>query len=567
MATAFSETTMSCCQMCSCDDNRETLVCFTLQSTRQSLCDVCARKSQQNILVDGVLSKWTCQKHTSRKAEIFCENHKSVICHTCATTLHKSCDTKDVEDDVDERTRKLLRMIEQTKQLAVSKASVEEASTHLARVQEKLQQAREEEEKVVEEEGQIQSELINKEADEEIEKINIRREESLRENLVVIEQGRQGISKRHCVLLDELQLLNGKLQESTKASMKFQSSAIENTHAKANALIADEILLLQNFVEVEEMFRSLQVDQAKSAVQPITQRVQKIDFKRESGPNLGQLLGLDGTWVLRSTLDMELWEPALIGSTNKDNVIVIDKKTKSLVLVDHQEQRKYKVMDGDVSHNIYRLALLDDDRIVCGTTDGSLHIYRKHTWELIETIPLHLDAPVIFAVDHISHERRILAVAHGECIINIVSPTSKVVTSSVSFKDKPILDIAVLCHGHIVVRTRCDSDDEIIVLDRKNFAVTSVTRFHDKSLRSIAADQGRDALYVRLFDRTLQKCCIEEMRLIDGKLIYVGSIMQFAPMEKKWPLISADCYAPEPGKLVLHRGRQIKVFTKELLPH
>ena len=222
---------------------------------------------------------------------------------------------------------------------------------------------------------------------------------------------------------------------------------------------------------------------------------------------------MEGTWVLRSTLDMELWEPALIGSTNKANVIVIDKKTKSLVLVDHQQQREYKVMDGDVSHNIYRLALLDDDRIVCGTTDGSLQIYRKHTWELIETIPLHLDSPVIFAVDHISHERRILAVAHGECIINIVSPTSKVVTSSVSVKDKPILDIAVLCHGHIVVRTRCDSDDEIIVLDRKDFAVTSVTHFHDKSLRSIAADQGRDALYVRLFDRTLQKCCIEEMRL------------------------------------------------------
>ena len=263
MATAFSETTMSRCQKCSCDDDRKTLARFTLQSIRQTLCDVCARKSQQNILVDEVLGKWTCQKHTSRKAEIFCENHKSVICNTCATTSHKLCDTKDVEDNVDERRHKLLRMIEQTKQLAESKASVEEASTHLARVKEKLQEAKEEEEKFVEEEGQNQSELINKEADEEIEKINIRREENLRENLVVIEQGRQGISKRHCILLDELQLLNGKLQESTKASLKFQSSAIENTHTKAYALIVDEILLLQNFVEVEEMFRSLQVDQAK----------------------------------------------------------------------------------------------------------------------------------------------------------------------------------------------------------------------------------------------------------------------------------------------------------------
>ncbi|XP_063954550.1 uncharacterized protein LOC129258397 [Lytechinus pictus] len=571
MAMAFSEeTTDFRCQMCTNDDCSETVANYTLNSIRKNLCNGCAKKCQQNIVTDKVLNKWTCHKHHTRRAEIFCEDHQSIICHNCATTSHKPCDIREVEEILDERRCKLQRMIEETKQLGKSEASVEklvaEASTHLAKVEVKMQEAIHEAIEYVEEEGKQTLESINKEADREIEQINIRRAVRLKKNLAVIDQGRQDILKRQCILQDELQLLMGKLNDCAKTCLKNQSSAIENSRMKAETLIKNEILLLKNYSEVEgEMMQSLQKDNVERLALPIVEKARQVNFERESGPNLGILQGLDGSWVLKPSLTVDISEPALVGFTNKKNVIVIDKRSDSLVLVDFQEQQACKVVNGEFPRNIYRLALLDDEKVACGTTDGSLFIFQKQTWEFIERVPLYLGTPVILAVDNVSRNRRILAVAQGECIINIVSQESNEVTSSVSVKDTPIIDIAVLWQGDIVVRTRCASGDDLAVLNRNDFTVTSVTHFHDKYLRSITADQGRDALYIRHFDPNRQKCSVEEMRLMDGKLTSVGSILEFSPLKNKWPMISADCCAPEQGKLVLLRGKQIMVYTKRFL--
>ena len=146
----------------------------------QQLCDDCAQERQGSIKPLRKKVRWFCEKHPEEEAKIFCETHRIPICQVCAVTKpHKACENKDIQDELDDRKKHLLDLVDRGRvkgnELKEYSSTVirssENVEEHLKTLEEKILGVVQKQSKHAIEEKTQKSNKTNREADEEITKI------------------------------------------------------------------------------------------------------------------------------------------------------------------------------------------------------------------------------------------------------------------------------------------------------------------------------------------------------------------------------------------------------------
>ena len=359
--------------------------------------------------------------------------------------------------------------------------------------------------------------LINEEADEDILKINIKREtrikscneEAKQRQLIIkesqtkVESKTKAISK---VIAEKITDLISKNQHAIK-TMNDIDARIKRIKQDDKTLVkeAPQVLaILDNNV-------SLIVHQYVSdCLDHIQRQVQKVKFLEGEvgGEHYGRIDGYIGKWELvKSThIPTIVNKPWVCGLTSKDEICLRDVDTNVTYVNNISTEHTQKVsLVGDSKVSITSCAPIDSNVIVCGkggrdstvgSLDGCITLYDRQ-WKVIRdiTIPRNNSTSVYVEVDR---DGMILATQYIRSNIYVIDPNDGMIVNNITMQGKVVMGgIQALSSGHIVVKT---GDKEFTLISRSGEKKVVMHRDEWCALRC-RVDKLTDTLYNTYWDK------------------------------------------------------------------
>ncbi|XP_071502692.1 uncharacterized protein [Diadema antillarum] len=386
---------------------------------KQMLCDPCAEKKDFAIKTGKEDKKWFCETH-AKAIKFYCGSHDLGICHSCATVQHgQPCVLHDLDDIVTERKTALRDMVVMaTKKKAElgnreqhAKQQEVDATNHLMSVESEIRLFFEE--KLRREDATLRREedKINQEAEEEISKINEKKEQQLLQSRNKARANREKIVKRQDELLISLTDIR---DEHTRKFDHCHLKIKESQLAMRQVLSDIETLLLSNRRLIEggkDLVRSLNqavgsADERKEEEEDpegISSKVKTVQFvKSEEGKGYkGRVDWCGGKWELIDSIQIpeDVKSPMIAGCINEEELVISERFVDNVqtYVTNIQSKNTEKVAQNDSGTCITSCSLLDDNTIVCGkwrrrcsgpVLSKCISLYNRQ-WQLLR----HLDIP------------------------------------------------------------------------------------------------------------------------------------------------------------------------------
>ena len=228
MASGFTPIEGTDCERCHIQDTPFTT--YRVE-TDQELCAGCAHTHERQGTIKPVRKKVSlfCEKHPDDEATIFCSTHEVAICQRCAVTMpHTSCQKSDIEDELSDRKRSVLELVEEGKlkrsEIREHAAMINhrefELDNHLEKLAHITKNASEEELRKIEEENDQVIKQINRDADDDIDRIileiNKRRHEMVKQAEEEFNTKMRIIVERKEMLIADLERMKYKYQQEAQ---------------------------------------------------------------------------------------------------------------------------------------------------------------------------------------------------------------------------------------------------------------------------------------------------------------------------------------------------------------
>ncbi|XP_072179852.1 uncharacterized protein [Diadema setosum] len=562
---------------------------------KQMLCDGCVEKKDFAIKTEKDNTNWFCQKH-AKAIKFYCDSHDLGICQSCATVRHgQPCVLHDLDDIVSERKTILRDMVVMaTKNMTElenreqhAKQQEVDATNHLMSVEREIGLFFE---KIIRSEDanlRREENVIKQEAEEEISKVNEKKEQRLLQSRNKARANREKIVKRQQEILISLT----DVRDEYTRKHKHCHHQIRESQLTMRKVLGDiDALLLSNRRLIEggkDLVRSLNqavrsADERKEEENPegISSKVKTVRFVKSEGGKgyMGRVDWCGGKWELRDSIEIpdDFKFPIIAGCINEEEVVISDRSFDNVqtYVTNVRTKKTEKVAQNDSETFIASCTLLDDNTIVCGkrwrgcsgpVLSKGISLYDRQ-WRLLR----HLDIPRHMQTDYARVEVAVdvngmlLACEAGQSNIYVIDSKSGKIKSVITCKSGNMIRMrGVMTCGKIIAR-RAPFDDTLLVIDRHGDQ-TEIE--HSDTIWYAAMDPLTDNPYVVCYNAESNICSIDRMSY-DG----VAGVRELSlPLceglntrnERLWHVVSSGLILTSDGKLILCDGRNIMIYEKK----
>ncbi|XP_041483574.1 uncharacterized protein LOC121430359 [Lytechinus variegatus] len=529
---------------------------------------------------------WSCDNlHHGEPITFYCKQHKIPICHKCATKDHqKPCELKDIGDVIFERrgnleekqpligeTKLLLQKV-QSKINAVSSSS----SKHLETVNNKLQETFADKLKNAKETEVNLIRVINEEADEEIQKINEKREKRIKDCNIDIEKEQITIKERQTRLLSDTKTisdevtkkindLTNKIQHALN-TMKNIESTITRINQHDETLVNEAPQVLASIDENVSLNFHQDVNDCLDRIQSEVERVTFVEAK-VGGECCSRIDGYIGKWELVKSVHIpsfvnKPWVPGLISD---DEICVEDAKNHDMYVTNINTQHTQKVIDGVSNMDITSCAPINRNVIVCGKRrwdskgdrlDGCITLYDRQ-WKMIRDISIPRNGGFNSVYVNVDRDGRILAAEISQSNIYVINPDNGKIVHTVTMQDKKVLgEIQALSSGDIVVNTGYNKYT-VISRSGEEKAVIHCDEWGDSKCR---VDKLTDTLFITY--RVAGKTYAVDQLSRDG-IIQARGIVEYVESDR--PFYFSPCLVTPYGNRVVCDGDKLLLYKKTFI--
>ncbi|XP_071502106.1 uncharacterized protein [Diadema antillarum] len=567
MASGFTPANTTTCDDCH-SDVMSVEASYRLE-IQKNLCAKCAIKQQDSIkgLADQV--KWTCQKHTERKAELFCITHDYPICQVCAVTSnHTDCKRDDVDDVRKEREEEIAELICRAKARSEElKQNDEEIQHHTFQTTKRLKMIREqvfaaaedEKSKIIKDRDQ-REEKINADYDEQIRLLTEMRNERLIQTRFEAETKLQKIQNEQFLLEEQIDRVERELKASKTELMpglEELATGIRDGYMKAESLIIKQENLMKDFHDItRQMTERLNVELSRETLDRVKEVIAEMKFKRGS-ELLGSLEGLGERWLRVSDKCFGMGSSSMcfLGFISNNEVVIEHLNQITTRRLDNMATTPRFTMSPGFKPVCYNP--LSDGGHVFGTTDGKLYLYDQQ-WNYAKTIKTEYLKPLIVTVDK---NGLIFAAENGGSSISVFSPNDGKRLYTIKLpKTMSMRDLKIMSTGNAVVLVDMRKCGNVIcILDRSDAikCKTYISRRTSCVNLRIAVDMTNDCVYLLQFD-------FERRLFVVSEVFRCGR--EVSRCAKEWcydfphPSLSFDLLPPD--LFIVRNADQFTIFKK-----
>ncbi|XP_072179037.1 uncharacterized protein [Diadema setosum] len=563
---------------------------------KQMLCDGCVEKKEFAIKTEKDNTNWFCQKH-AKAIKFYCISHDLGICHACATVRHgHPCVLRDLDDIVTERKTALRDMVVMaTKKMAElgnseqhAKQQEVDATNHLMSVESEIQLFFDE--KLLREDANLRREedMIKHEAEEEISKVNEKKEERLLQSRNNARAKREKIAK----VQEELSISLTDIRNECSRKLEHCHHQIRKSQLAMRKVLSDiETLLLSNRRLIEggkDLVRSLNqavgsADERKEEEEDpegISSKVKTVRFvKSEGGKGYkGRVDWCGGEWELGDSIEIPegVRLPKIAGCINEEEVVVSDWSYYNVqtYVINVRTKKTEKVPQNDSGTRIVSCTLLDDNTIVCGkwrrrcsgpAFTKCISMYDRQ-WKPLRhlDIPKHVQKDCICLDVAVDVSGMILACEAGQPHIYVIDSKSGKIESVITCKSGNMIRMSGIMTSGKIIACHGSCDDTLLVIDRHGDQ-TEIE--HNDTIWYAAIDPLTDNPYVVCYNEESNICSIDRMSY-DGE---AGIRELSLPLceglntrnERLWHVASSGLILTSDGKLILCDGRNIMIYEKK----
>ncbi|XP_071485308.1 uncharacterized protein [Diadema antillarum] len=559
---------------------------------KQMLCDECVEKKDFAIKTEKDNTNWFCQKH-EEAIKFYCDSHDLGICQSCQTVRHQPpCVLHDLDDIVTERKTILRDMVVMaTKKMTElenreqhAKQQEVDATNHLMSVEREIGLFFE---KIIRSENanlRREENVIKQEAEEEISKVNEKKEQRLLQSRNKARANREKIVKRQAEILISLTDVR---DEYTRKHKHCHHQIRESQLAMRKALDDIDALLLSNKRLIEggkDLVRSLNqavgsASERKEEEDPegISSKVKTVRFVKseESKGYKGRVDWCGGKWELSDSIEIpeDVKFPVIAGCINEEVVVVSDRSLDNgqTYVTNIRSKKTEKVAQNDSGTCIASCTLLDDNTIVCGkwregcsgpVLSKCISLYDRQ-WQLLK----HLDIPRDRQTDYARVEvavdvnGKLLACVAGPSIFVIDSKSGKIESVITCKYENMITMRGVMTCGKIVFTYSLD-DTTLFVIDRQG---DQMEIKHSDTIWNVAIDPLTDDPYVVCYAES-NVCSIDRMSYNGEAGIRELSLPLCEGLDTRnrlWHVVLSGLILTSDGKLILCDGRNIMIYKKK----
>ncbi|XP_063956743.1 uncharacterized protein LOC135154484 [Lytechinus pictus] len=599
---------------------------------KKRLCDDCASKEECIARLKRGVPNIYCEEH-DEKVKLYCRTHGIPLCYSCAMIKHQQpCEQQDINDAIKESGARLTvlkeRARDKVKEGRLYEDEIDQCTkdtdTHLQALEDEVNsiiKAAINADKVKE---TTEADKINQEFDdqnqvlqEEILKINekIRKNNEEREKQLELIHTNAQIRQRH---IDSKKIglhrdidnivkeKDGKIRELMK-SLQDDTKTIENAIQTIDTVLEDDKNIVKDGHSVNmSVIDKLKKPLYKNDVKQITDRISGVRFVKSVGREKydGRIGGYDGEWMLSDTISVKdkFTSPIILGCIDECNVIITDLHCHTYML-DMNTKHIQRVITGTGTSCVISCALLNDDKIVCGTgrvsrygifSTGSISVYDKQwmhindvtiprnkshdissssgrltrlfSWLSFEGVTLTTNDISLVNVT-VDRDGMIIAAGWYQSKIYVINPADSKIVNTITCKENVALR-GVLSSGHIIALPY-PLDKRVLIIDRQG-GQREIP--HSDVILNVCVDPITDDLYVVTSDDEYKTCAIDQVmsgnevkkRRVTSFPLSTRLTDQWTVELRQYYLLSSRVMISSSGKIIAFDGDSILVFEKRL---
>ena len=461
---------------------------------KKKLCEECTTKTRNTRKERKSRLNLFCEKH-NKPIRIHCKTHDVSVCHLCATIDHvqQSCVRQDVEEVIAEKKKQFLELQAKARDSSTMwkkrgnevRLCEDDAKKHLKLVRDQVDSFIVDKIKTANVRAEREAALINKEADDEIRRINGKKEKLLKQGREYAENQLKSIEDQRRVLHSDVTMIYDTIHKKVKDLQKEAidlTESIDNAAQRIEDVIQDDEKLVSDTREVIETLRdALGKTVEEGVVEHITRTVRGVRFIEGVGSEKyhGRIGGYGGKWELSETISIPRKDAFIAGSTC-DTVIMSSHSISRHTCIYVMDLTDKIVIEKTFSSNAFSViwccAMLNQDRIICGmcsylnvptrnTLDDAIRLYDKQ-WNLIKSISIpHNTNEAISAVDVVGKDGMIIAAEINQAKIYVINPTDGRIVDTVTCKHEIALR-GMLSSGDFIA-IPSPVNDNVLIIDRK----------------------------------------------------------------------------------------------------
>lgn len=547
------------CQGCLQDKEQKTY-CVVMR-----LCDDCAREKEHFIrkLTRDKKVVFNCRRHPELKALAFCGDHEETICLECLSSHIGRCSLIDLNAEVAERRSQLGHLVERCKNKAeeFKQFNIEvdmrsnQIEKHFATIEDAIRNSMSQEKREVGENRDREAECINRNAEEELERIRQKRYEDLMENQRDAEKQLDKIKENEKGLFDKLDQIKTMFANKIISMKSYLRQTLNNVE-KAESF-DDEGILQPDFQKtvvsltnvLHRQVDTCGVDKLVDAAELVGGYDERINVPAERWE---EQLGLTWTTGLGENSYM-------MGAINEDEVVLKKKDDGSVHILNIHSGDTRVGISGKKPYDIYSCAALLDGRVVCGTRFGEIVVYDP-VWNPLTTI--HLDklgkSVKLRPISLCTNGNDMILASNGDPIIHVFNPNNGEFIRSIDVTVSSICELHLLPSADIALRIRpADKEcSDVRILD-KTGCLRSKYHLHNKNLMSMAVDVSRDRIFIMLLDNDDESDDFEMAVLSSSGQTEIDVELPFYPRT-----LAEMCFMPNTNALVVHYDGMTTVFQQ-----
>ncbi|XP_071488238.1 uncharacterized protein [Diadema antillarum] len=559
---------------------------------KQRLCDECAT-SKGHTIVD-IQSKrvgWICTKH-KKPVEFFCEVHDEAVCQSCSTVHHKPCSLKELDEALSQKRRLLGDLVSKTKDKEkewkrhadLISRQHDVAKKHFETVEKEIQRVIRVAVSKHTERGKNERDAINKEFDEEIRRLNEKREKRLNESHSAEAKRREPIENARREFTKTLTNIQSGCNENFQECSR-QTSEVVDVLDKALESV-DSILLMSDQDLVASKTRALitaleatiNSNTDSGFVEEISRVSQNVKFVKgtEGEEYKGRIEWPSGKWKHTDTIEIarKIKHPCLIGYTSADHSVILKDGSRDAVIsvtsINNKKMEEFRLED---SARITSCKSLNEAAVVCAKCcegagsgellSGNIALYDKQ-WRLSRefAVPSETTNGTTF-VDIAVRKRSgvIVAVERNQSNVHAINPTNGKIVKSIACKER-IRMRALLPSGDIIAQ-RVPFDNTVLVIDRDG-ASRVIT--HSQTILNATVDSRTRDIYVACHEPARDRFVINQLSGQDwGEVTRVMTLPVAAGLSKERRynhVVESNLVLTPHGQMIVCDGRNVLVYKK-----
>ncbi|XP_072178518.1 uncharacterized protein [Diadema setosum] len=400
---------------------------------------------------------------------------------------------------------------------------------------------------------------INLEADKEIMKINLMRRSRLEQAFKDANDSCKKIHDNTQILACEIAGAQQRIDEYVnrlKSRLGKESSAINDAHVRVQNHVTVGGKRLPN--DFQEAVRSLTgyLDEElvnSRNITEIAREVEKLQFKRGQGYDIGKLEGVEDRWLLKK---WDLCQPlTLLGCTGPDE-IVFEYDGSSVYTANIKDKKMLRVAKISGTSVLTTTTPLSGGKFVAGTTNDTLELFHQTVpgeWRYLRALGDQVKKFNYVAVDR---GGLILAAQSNGSTIHVFEPNDGGPIGVVTLENElKIRGLSAMPSGPIAVLTN-DGGKRVRFLDGLGRVLFS-TNLGGKNVTCIAADRVKDSLYCLHHDPRCGVVGVDE--ILVGR---EATPEQIITLDFKTPVLTPSLVVLSSGTLVIEANDTLYCYKK-----